>query len=229
MMGAVIPILILNYLTEPLGAPPAYVISALVPVAWVFIDLFLITRHFNYITSYIGLSAIIRGALAFWFVDGWLFALKDTAGIIVSMLVFGLSLAIGKPFLQFFLVQALNPDSPERSAALNRLMDETPVQRALRQATLIIVFVNLVMGIANFLLNLFIVVAPFGTLAFNQQVAQVNAITRIALTIPDLLAMMGAFWLIYRAMFSVLPSEEGKSQLESDLWDLIRLREEGQA
>jgi hypothetical protein len=57
-------------------------------------------------------------------------------------------------------------------------------------------------------------------------VAQVNAITRIALTIPDLLAFGVAFWLIYRALFRHLPQEEGKAQIESDFWDLVRLREE---
>jgi len=69
-MGAVIPILILNNLTRPLGAPPAYVIAALVPVAYVLVDTFAISRRFNAITTYVALTAIMNGALAFWFVDG---------------------------------------------------------------------------------------------------------------------------------------------------------------
>jgi hypothetical protein len=229
LFGAVIPILILNFLTEPLGAPAAYVVSALVPVAWVFIDLAFITRRFNFITSYIGLTAVVRGALAFWFVDGALFALKDTAGLLVAVLVFGGSLLIGRPFLRYFLVQALNPDTQEREAALDELLTEPPVHRALYNGTLIVLVFNIISAIANFFLNLFIVVAPFGTLEFNLQVAQVNAITRIVLLIPDMLSLGLAFWLIYRAMFKVLPSEEGKSQIESDFWDLIALRKQQQS
>jgi len=34
-MGALVPILVLNNLTPCLGAPPAYVFAALIPVAWV--------------------------------------------------------------------------------------------------------------------------------------------------------------------------------------------------
>lgn len=226
VMGAVIPILILNYLTEPLGAPAAYVFSALVPVAWVFADLLFITRRFNFITSYVGLSAIVRGLLAFWFVDGLLFAFKDTAGFFLALLVFGGSLLIGRPIMKYFLIQALNPDTPAREAGLRDLLAAPPVYRALVQGSLIVIVVNVLAGVVNFWLNLAIVVAPFGTEAFNLQVAQVNAITRIVLTIPDLIAFGAAFWLIYRALFQILPSEEGKPQIESDFWELLRLHEE---
>jgi hypothetical protein len=227
LMGAVIPILILNYLSGPLGAPMAYLVSALVPVGWVFIDLFFITKHFNFITSYIGLSAIVRGALAFWFVDGALFALKDSAGSIVAALVFAGSALIGRPIMQAFLVQALNPDTPEKKGQLGRLLAEAPVRRSLTYATLAVLAWNVVGGVINFFLNLSIVTASFGTEAFNQQVAQVNAITRIALAIPEFLVFGVAFWLIYRTLYRILPAEEGKPQLESDIWDLVRLREAG--
>jgi hypothetical protein len=227
MMGAVIPILILNYLTGPLGAPMAYLAAALVPVAWVFTDLLFITRHFNFITSYIGLSAIVRGALAFWFVDGWQFALKDSAGAAVAGLVFAGSALAGYPIMRAFLVQALAPDTPAREESLGRLLAERPVARAIVLGNTLVLLWNLVGGAANFWLNLRIVTAPFGTEAFNQQVAQVNAITRLALALPEFVVFGVAFWLIYRALYRSLPSEEGKPQLESDFWELVRLREAG--
>jgi hypothetical protein len=225
VMGAVIPILILRYLTEPLGAPMAYVVAALVPVGWVFADLFLITKRFNFITSYIGLSAVIRGALAFWFVDGIPFAIKDTASYIFATLLFGGMLLVGRPILQYFMAQALNPDTADKETALNDLFREPTVYRALAIGTLIVVIANILTGIANFWLNWTIVVAPFGTEEFNLQVAQVNAITRVVLTIPDLISLSAAIWIVYRALFKQLPSEEGKSQLESDFWDLVQLKE----
>ena len=75
LMGSVIPILILNNLNERLGTEITYVVAALVPVAWVLIDSLFITKRFNFITSYVGAFAIMRGLLAFWFVDGIQFAL----------------------------------------------------------------------------------------------------------------------------------------------------------
>ncbi|MDP8951437.1 MAG: hypothetical protein M3N18_04215 [Actinomycetota bacterium] len=40
LLGAVVPILVVSYLSGPLGAVPAYLISALIPVSWVVVDLF---------------------------------------------------------------------------------------------------------------------------------------------------------------------------------------------
>ncbi|NOK63889.1 MAG: hypothetical protein GFH27_549357n56 [Chloroflexi bacterium AL-W] len=225
VMGAVIPILILNNLNEQLGQVTTYVIAGLVPVAWVFIDLLFITKRFNFITSYVGASAIVRGVLTFWFVDGIQFAFKDTAGFFLTAFIFGGSMIVGKPIMYYFLVQALGPNTPEQEKSLRELLHETKVYRSLVNGTIIVLIVNIVTGVVNFFLNLEIVVAAFGTTEFNQQVAQVNAITRIALTIPEFIGFGIAFVFIYRAMFHYLPKEDGKDQLESDFWDLLKLRE----
>lgn len=224
LFGAAIPIAILNYLTQPLGAPVAYVVAALVPVGWVAVDLLFITRSFNYITSYIGLSAIVSGALAFWFVDGWLFALKDTAGHILGLVVFAGSILIGKPMIRYFFAQVVKPDSPERHAELDDLLSEADVHRALVLATLIIVGLNLVLGAVNLWLNLTTVVAAFGTEAFNQQVAHVNGITRVLFPLPTIIGFSVAIFMTYRAVFRHLPVEEGRSPFESDFWELMARR-----
>lgn len=227
-LGAVVPILILNYLTQPLGAPTAYVVAALVPVTWVAIDLALITRSFNYITSYAGLTAIINGVLAFWFVDGLLFALKDSAAYLVGLLVLAGSIAAGRPMLRYFFNQVVRPDTPARRAALDALLTKPDIRRTLVRATLIVIGLNVVLGAANFWLNAVMVVAPFGSEAFNQQVAQVNAVTRVLFPLPSIAGFGAAIYLIYRAVFRHLPREAGKSPLESDFWDLMQRYEAGQ-
>ncbi|GIV83980.1 MAG: hypothetical protein KatS3mg052_0987 [Candidatus Roseilinea sp.] len=226
VMGAVIPILILNNLTRPLGAPVAYVIAALVPVAYVLADTFLISRRFNAITTYVALTAIMNGVLAFWFVDGWRYALKDTAGLIVAVVLFFGSIAIGKPMVQFFIAQVLQPDTPKKDSAWRALIAKPNVRRGLVTATALVGGTNAALGVANFLLNANIVTAPFGTNAFNSQVAEVNAITRVAFTLASFVVFAAAFYLAYRALFQELPSEEGKSQFESEFWDLVRLAEQ---
>ena len=225
VMGAVIPILILNFLTRPLGAPVAYVVAALVPVAWVAVDLLLITRSFNYITSYAGLSALINGALAFWFVDGLQFALKDSASFIVGVVVALGSVALGRPLLKYFFIQIVKPDTPARRADLAGLLAKPDIVRATVLATLLVGLLNLGLGLVNFWLNATIVVAPFGTEEFNLQVAQVNGITRLAFPIPSIAAFSAAIYWIYRAVFRHLPPDPGKSPLESDFWELMSRRD----
>jgi hypothetical protein len=228
LVGAVAPWAILKYGTAPLGTLPAYLLAALVPVVYVMLDLLVITRRFNFITSYAGFSAIMRGALAFWYVDGALFAFKDSASYLLATLVFGGSYFLAKPVTRFIAMQGLTPETPAQEQSLDHLLSERPVVRALRQSTLIIAAVNLLCGAANYVINVRMVTAPFNTPAFNDQVADVNAITRVALVIPDMLALFWSFSLMYKAMFSLLPAPAAGEKPE-EFWDLVRQREEALA
>jgi hypothetical protein len=226
LIGAAAPVAILKYGTAPLGTLPAYLLAALVPVAWVLLDLFVISRRFNFITSYGGFSAVMRGALAFWYVDGALFALKDSASYVLAALVFGGSALLARPVTRAIAMQGLAPETPEQERSLDALLDERPVVRALRQAALVVAATNLLCGIANYLLNLRIVTAPFNTAAFNDQVANVNAITRIVLVIPDMIALFWAFSLMYKALYALLPAgTPGPDGKEPEFWTLVRERE----
>lgn len=55
LLGAVVPILVLFYLSEPLGIVPAYLVSALVLLDRVITDLLLlllvVTKRLNFITG----------------------------------------------------------------------------------------------------------------------------------------------------------------------------------
>ncbi len=225
-MGAVIPILILNRLTDPLGAPTAYVLAALVPVAWVLTDLLFITRTFNFITSVAGLAAIVNGVLAFWFVDGLLFAFKDSISEFLFAGILGGSVLVGKPVLAYIFAQVVGADTPERRDSLAKLMRERPVARALIVATLIVTLESLVVAVVNFFLNFNIVVADFGTGTFNSQVARVNAITRVSFPILSVFTFFVAFYMIYRAVFQRLPTDD-PAPAGDDFWRLVAEREPG--
>jgi hypothetical protein len=224
-MGAVVPILVLSYLSDALGAVPAYLVSALVPVGWVLADLIFITGRFNLITGVLGLNAIVRGLLAFWFVDGALYALKDTVGSILMVLVFGGSLVVGHPLLGAFVAQALDPRTPKQEASLENLLAERPVAKTLLVSTAMIALLNAVTALVNFLLNLWIVTAPFSTGEFNSQVARVNAITRITLGIPEFLVMGLAIWLVIYSLHSRLYSRIPGVAGQRSFWELVETYE----
>ncbi len=229
LIGAVAPILILKFGTAPLGTLQAYLAAALVPVAWVLLDLLLLSRRFNFITTYGGLSAIMRGALAFWYVDGVLFAFKDSASYLLAAVVFGGSALLAQPATRAIARQGLAPDTPARAEAMDRLLAEPSVLAALRRAALLIGGTNLVAGVVNFWINWRMVSAPFNTPLFNDQVANVNAITRVVLVLPDMLALFWAFSLMYQAIYALLPAEEGKDAHGGDFWELVMRREDALA
>lgn len=229
LIGAVAPVLILKYGTAPLGTLTAYLTAALVPVAWVLLDLLVISRRFNFITTYGGASAIMRGALAFWYVDGALFAFKDSASYLLAFCVFGLSAFSARPVTRAIALQGLDPDTPDREAQMHRLLDEPTVGQAMRRAALFIGFTNLAAGVVNFVINYRMVLAPFNTPAFNDQVANVNAITRIVLVLPDMLALFYAFSLMYKAMYALLPASENADPDAGEFWTLLARREDAMA
>jgi hypothetical protein len=227
LLGAVVPILVLSYLSDPVGAVPAYLLSALVPVVWVLADLTLVSRRFNFITAFLGLNAIVRGLLAFWFVDGALYAFKDTVGSILIVLVFGGSLLLGRPLLGAFVAQALDPRTPVQEASLKRLFAERPVARTLLVSTAGLALLNAATAAINFALNLWIVTAPFGTAEFNSQVARVNAITRLTLGVPEFLVMGLAIWWVIYSLHSQLYSQLPDTVGRRDFWELVEAQRKG--
>jgi hypothetical protein len=228
-MGAVASLLILNNLTRPLDASLAYVLAVLMPVSYVLIDTFVLSRRFNAITTYVASAAIMNGVLAFWFVDGWQYALKSAAGLIVAVGLFFGALLLGRPMFESFAAQVFQPDTPQKDRARCALCARPLVRQSLMTATLIVGAANVMLGAVNFLLSLNIVLAPCGAGSFNAQAAQVNAITRVLFLVVSLGVFAGAFYLVYCAFFQVLPSEAGKSQFESEFWDLARLWAQGGA
>ena len=226
LIGAAIPILVLKYGTEPLGALNAYLTAAMIPVVWVLLDLLVITRRFNFITAFVGLTSLMRGALAFWYVDGLLFAVKDSVSYVVSFLVFGVTALLGSPVTRAIALQGLSPDTPEREQRMNRLLDEPTVGSAMKKAGILIGVTNLAAGAVNFVINYRVVLAPFNTPAFNDQVANVNAITRFVLVLPDMVAIFFAFSMMYKAMYALLPEDDAAPGDTDEFWTLLAKREE---
>lgn len=224
LFGLIIPIIILSRFSDELGNITAYVVSALVPVAWVAVDLFFITKRFNFITSFLGLNAVVRGALAFWFVDGVAYAFKDSTPSLLWVVVFGASLVFGRPLISAFLEQTFDPRTPEQERSIRELFDERPVRRALWRGTLAMVILSVITGVANFFLNLWIVTAEFGTEAFNLQVAEANAIARFAIAIPETLALMVVIGLALKVIYARLPGDPK----DKDFWEQLESRRAGQ-
>ena len=213
--------MVLSYLSDPLGAVPAYLLSAFVPVGWVLADLFWFSRRFNFITAFLGLNAIVRGLLALWFVDGVLYALKDTVGSILVVVVFGGSILLGRPLLGAFVAQALDPRTPEQEVSLERLFAERPLARTILITTAGLALLNAATAAINFLLNLRMVTAPFGTGEFNSQVARVNALTRLTLGVPEFLIMGVAIWWVIYSLHSRLYSRLTDVGGQRDFWELV--------
>lgn len=199
-MGAVIPLLILNYGTTPLGPRPAFILAGLIPAAYILFDVLFLTKRFNAITTIIGVTAITQGGLAFLTVSGWRYALQDTAGTIVTFVLFAATLFVGKPMVQYFVLQVLEPENPDEEALAERMLKDPYLHRIMILGTLLILAENFLRGIANFLLAWKMVTAPFGTPDFNNQKASLESVTRWLFMFSNMGAMVVAIIFVHNAI-----------------------------
>jgi hypothetical protein len=204
--------------SDLIGTVPAYVIAALIPVAYILIDT-LRTRVFNPITTVAASSALIGGGLAFLQIDGWQFALKDSyRPIVFAMIMLG-SIALNKPFFAVFLRVAMQDMTEARKPLLERLLAAPNVKRGLFQGTAAIGIESIIMATVNFMVNFNIVTAKFGTKDFNALVAKANGV----LYLPSTLASFAAFGLAYYLVQRGLTKDFGeKAQLfDETLWESL--------
>ena len=81
VVGFTVPVLILQNLSEPLGAVSAHVVVALVPMAWILISSCFIPQRFKCMAS-AGTFALVKSLLALWLVNGTQLARQDTMGLL---------------------------------------------------------------------------------------------------------------------------------------------------
>lgn len=198
--GAAIPLAILSYGNDYLGARLTFVLAGLIPAIYVLWDIFFYSKKFNFITTVIAITALTQGGASLLTVSGWQYALADTAGTIVTFIIFGVSLLMGRPIVNYFVVQVFEPQSPDEEQTLRTMLAEPTVHRQMILATIVLLAENALRGIGCFLLAWSRVVSPFGTEQFNFEKRNVDAITRIGAPILMLGTLVLAFWIVNRAI-----------------------------
>ncbi|MGX9686078.1 VC0807 family protein [Deinococcus wulumuqiensis] len=208
----VIPILILspNVLGEGIGVASvlgggtagnvrAYLLAALIPVAYVLWDI-LVNRNVSPVALIGGAGALFSGALAFWYVDGFWYAIKDSARSYLVGLAFLVSAATSVPLFRVFLDAASIGEAPEDRALTNRALRDPAVHRGMVAGTLVFALVDILGGVVNSVVNFQRVTAKFGTDAFNAQVAEVNAIMRVPGMAISFLGVFAAIYFVQKAV-----------------------------
>lgn len=177
----------------------AYLVAAFVPVVYVLVDL-LVNRNVSPVALLGGAGAIFSGALAFWYVDGFWYAVKDSARSYLVGVLFLVSAFTSVPLFRVFLDAMSVGEKPEDRAATGQAMRDPAVHRALVLGTIAFAVVDLVGGVVNSVVNYQRVTAKFGSDDFNEQIAQVNAIMRVPSMVISLIGLGLAVALVQRAV-----------------------------
>ncbi|SMB89452.1 VC0807 family protein [Deinococcus hopiensis] len=181
------------------GNVRAYLLAAFVPVVYVLWDI-LVNRNLSPVALFGGAGAILSGALAFWYVDGFWYAVKDSARSYLTGLLFLISAATSVPLLRVLLDAFSIGEKPEDRAATQQAMRDPTVHRALVLGTVVYAALDLIGGVVNSIVNYQRVTAKFGSDTFNEQIAQVNAIMRLPSMAIGLIGIGLAIALVQRAV-----------------------------
>lgn len=218
VMGAIIPLSILDKGEAWLGMSPraVFITAGLIPAVYVLWDVLFYSKRFNAITSVIAITAMTQGGLAFLQVDGWKYALADSAGTVLTFFLFAALLITGRPILQYFLYQSMDTRSPEEEYLAWRAIRSPAVYRAMVVGMLILLAENLLRASANFALSYHFVTATFGTPEFNAEKKSLESFTRFLFIATSMGGMIGAFILPHLAMEKWLDpvAEEGGTLFE---------------
>ena len=163
-------------LTPWLGIYGVYVLAGLLPTIYIVWDT---ARHrlLNPFAIFLLAGALSGALVSFLKLDGVAFALKDAlhSGLLVVICL--VSLAVSRPLFEFLFYGVVAPETPAQSQLLHSALAYAPVRRALAGATWLVALKALLLGVGSYLISRHFVTLPFGTSAFNVQVAAAHAIS----------------------------------------------------
>lgn len=175
-------------------------LAGVIPAVYVVADVLFITKRFNAITTIVAITAVTQGGLAFLKVDGWKYAMQDTAGTAVLFLLYAVMLAFRKPIVAYFIPQVFGPANSKEEHLIWRLLFQPVVYRAVFLGTGILLIECILRGVFNFYINWYRVTAAFETEEFNLQKRNVDAITRIVAPVTNIAALIVAYQMVERAI-----------------------------
>jgi hypothetical protein len=200
------PVLILNNLTERLGAGKALVLALAFPIGFGLFDL-VKKRKFNGFALLGVLNVSITGGFALLHLQGIWFAVKEAAfPLLIGVFVFA-SQYTRKPFVRtlFFNPQLLNIELIEEK--LKDRQNSSEFDHHLRKSTGLLSLSFLLSAVLNFALamSIFSPLAPgldetAQAVELNQQIAKMTSWSLLVILLPSMIFLAGVLWYLLRGI-----------------------------
>lgn len=206
LFNIVLPVLILNKLSEHLGPLAALLLALAFPLGYGAYDL-ITRRKFNAFSLLGLLNVSLTGGLALMGLNGFWFAVKEAAfPALVGLFVLG-SAFTKKPFIETLF---LNPSVMKLSLLEARLQERgttASFHQHMRRATFWLSLSFVFSAILNFVLaqRIFTNIDPALTaeaqsLVLNDQIAKMTTWSMIVIMVPSIVFLMGIFWYLMRGI-----------------------------
>ncbi|SRR5690606_1394418 len=201
LFNIIIPTLILTKLSGPewLGTTNAIVVALAFPIGYGVRDI-VRTGKVNLFSVLGVFSIIMTGGISLLGLDPKYLAIKEAMVPTIFGLATLISLKTPYPLVKTFIYNDAILDTATIAEALARQGKEPEFERRLKMASWMVAGSFFLSAVLNYLLAIFIVTSQPGTVAYNEQLGTMTALSFPVIALPATLVMMGAMLYLFKGI-----------------------------
>ena len=201
LFNLLIPTLILTKLSneEYLGIKLAIVVALSFPIIYGARD-FIIRGKLNFFSALGVISVSLTGSISLLELDAMYIAIKEASIPAVFGLATLISLKTSQPLIHTFLLNEAILDTAKISESLANNGRQAEFDKLLVNASWILAGSFFLSSILNYLLAVIILTAEPGTVAFNEQLGKMTALSFPVIALPAMLVLVGDLFYLFRGI-----------------------------
>lgn len=211
LVNIVIPTLILTKLSSDdyLGVQWAIVVALAFPLGYGLRD-FIATRKINVFSALGFISVLLTGGISLLQLDPQYIAIKEAAIPGLIGLATLISVKTRWPLVKVFLYNDKVLKIEKVDAALRAHNAEGEMEKTLRIASYLVAVSFFVSSVLNYVLAKVVLTSPPGTVAFNEELGKMTALSYPVIVVPAMLVMFIALFYLFRNIHNLtgLPLED---------------------
>lgn len=201
LLNIVIPTLILTKLSgdEYLGTKLALVVALAFPLGYGLRD-FISTRRINVFSALGLISILLTGGISLLQLDPRYIAIKEAAIPGLIGLATLISVKTPYPLVKVFLYNDKVLKIEKVAAALRARKTDTAMDNILRVASYLVATSFFVSSVLNYVLAKIVLVSPPGTVAFNEELGKMTALSYPVIVVPAMVVMIFTLFYLFRGI-----------------------------
>lgn len=211
LVNIVIPTLILTKLSDDqyLGTKLALVVALAFPLGYGLRD-FVATHRINVFSALGLISILLTGGISLLQLDPQYIAIKEAAIPGLLGLATLISVKTPYPLVKIFLYNDKVLKIEKVGAALRTHKTEAAMDKILRIASYLVALSFFVSSVLNYVLAKVVLVSPPGTVAFNEELGKMTALSYPVIVVPAMVVMGFTLFYLFRGIHKLtgLPMEE---------------------
>jgi hypothetical protein len=196
-----VPTLILTKLSgeEYLGIKMAILVALSFPLIYGLHD-FISRQKINFFSGLGLVSVALTGGISLMELDAIYIAIKEATIPAIFGLATLLSLKTSQPLIHTFMLNEAVLNMPEIKLALQKNGRQTEFDRLLVNASWILAGSFFLSSTLNYLLAIIILTADPGTVAFNEQLGKMTALSFPVIALPAMLVLIGNLFYVFKGI-----------------------------